>query len=164
MNRVLGFIALCGALALPAAKGMSQEFYVYPGEGQSQEQLEKDKYECYGWAKKQSGYDPMAAPTASTPPPEQKASTARPARGALGGAVGGAIVGGIADDEPGKGAAIGAVGGGLVGGMRRRGQVQKQQRARQQWEQQEASRYQQSRNSYNRAYSACLEGRGYTVK
>jgi hypothetical protein len=31
-------------------------------------------------------------------------------------------------------------------------------------EQEQVAQYQQSRNNYNRAYSACLEGRGYTVR
>jgi len=35
---------------------------------------------------------------------------------------------------------------------------------RRDWEQKEASAYAQNRNEYNRAFSACLEGRGYTVK
>ena len=32
------------------------------------------------------------------------------------------------------------------------------------WEQKEASNYANNRNQYNRAYSACLEGKDYTVK
>ena len=32
------------------------------------------------------------------------------------------------------------------------------------WERREASNYANNRNNYNRAYAACLEGRGYTVK
>ena len=30
----------------------------YPAEGQTEEQTDKDRYECYRWAKSQSGYDP----------------------------------------------------------------------------------------------------------
>lgn len=33
-----------------------------------------------------------------------------------------------------------------------------------QWAQQEAGQYAQNRDTYNRAHSACLEGKGYTVK
>ena len=33
-----------------------------------------------------------------------------------------------------------------------------------QWAQQQAANYAKNRDSYNRAYSACLEGKGYTVK
>ena len=31
---------------------VAQDFYAYPAKGQSSEQTEKDKFECYGWAKK----------------------------------------------------------------------------------------------------------------
>ena len=53
---------------------LASEIVVYPAEGQSNEQMDKDKYECYSWAKGQSGFDPMAPPTASTPPPVQPIS------------------------------------------------------------------------------------------
>jgi hypothetical protein len=38
---------------------VAQDMVVYPAQGQSNEQMEKDKFECYGWAKNQSGFDPM---------------------------------------------------------------------------------------------------------
>ena len=69
----------------------------------------------------------------------------------------------IADDA-GKGAAIGAASGALIGGMRRRDQQSQQQQAEQQWANEQAANYTNQRNNYNRAYGACLEGRGYTVK
>ena len=47
----------------------AQELIVYPAKGQSNEQMEKDKFECYSWAKGQTGFDPMQMPTASSPPP-----------------------------------------------------------------------------------------------
>ena len=142
---------------------MAKEFYIYPTKGQSAEQQEKDKFECYDWAKRQSGFDPMQPVQATRPPPAEKAPTASAGKGLLGGAVGGAIIGGIAGDV-GKGAAIGAVGGGLFGGMRRRDQTAKQDQSRKQWEQEQAANYAQQRNNYNRAYVACLEARNYTVK
>jgi len=40
--------------------------------------------------------------------------------------------------------------------------VASSQQQQQQWEQQ-AAEYAQNRDKYNRAYAACLEGRGYTV-
>lgn len=141
----------------------AQDFYIYPSEGQSQEQLEKDKFECYTWAKNETGFDPMQLPTASSPPPAQEAQQGGVGRGAVTGALGGAAIGAIAGDA-GKGAAIGAVGGGLIGGARRSEQVRREEHNRQQWEQQQAQQYAQARTSYNRAYVACLEARGYSVK
>ena len=48
----------------------ADDLMIYPKEGQSVEQQEKDKFECYGWAKNESGFDPMAPPTATEAPPQ----------------------------------------------------------------------------------------------
>ena len=40
----------------------AQELYIYPAKGQSSQQQEKDKFECYTWAKNDTGFDPMEAP------------------------------------------------------------------------------------------------------
>ena len=48
--------------------------------------------------------------------------------------------------------------------MRRSDQKRQEDAAQKQWEQDQVANYQRSRNSYNRAYGACLEGRGYTVR
>ena len=139
------------------------ELIIYPKKGQSQEQQEQDKFQCYTWAKEQSGFDPMAPPTASTPPPQAEAKKGGVGRGAVGGALLGVAVGAIAGDA-GKGAAIGAVSGGVVGGVRRNDQVNKEKQNEQQWAQKESAQYAQGRNGYNRAFAACMEGRDYTVK
>ncbi len=47
---------------------LAQDLVIYPAQGQTQEQTEKDKYECYAWAKQQSGFDPMQQPVTTTPP------------------------------------------------------------------------------------------------
>lgn len=140
------------------------DLIIYPKEGQSENQQEKDKYECYTWAKKQTGFDPMEVPKATELPPQKEAKKGGALRGAARGALLGTVVGGIADDEWGKGAAIGAAAGGLFGGMRRQEQKRQQEQAEQQWAQEQASQYANKRSNYNRAYSACLEARGYTVK
>ena len=66
--------------------------------------------------------------------------------------------------DAGKGAAIGAASGGVMGGMRRQDQVRQQEQVQERWAQEQAAQYAQKRNHYNRAYGACLEGKGYTVK
>jgi len=139
------------------------DFIIYPKDGQSQEQQEKDKFECYSWAKGQSGFDPMETPRATEAPPAQQAKRGGAGRGAIGGALLGAGIGAIAGDA-GKGAAIGGISGGVFGGARRQGQRRQEEHAEQQWAQDQANQYAQKRNSYNRAYSACLEGKGYTVR
>jgi len=158
----VGFITLITALMfIPSV--FAQEPFIYPDKGQSAEQQEKDKYECYSWAKGQTGFDPMQVPTATAPPPGQEAQQGGVVRGAGRGALTGLAVGAIAGDA-GKGAAIGAASGALIGGMRRNDQQRRQEQEQQQWAEQEAANYANQRNNYNRAYGACLGGRGYTVK
>lgn len=161
-----GMICLAISLslvALFAGPVSAQDFFIYPNEGQSQDQLEKDKFECYSWAKQNTGFDPMQTPQASAPPPQQEAKQGGLVRGAARGAAIGAVGGAIAGDA-GKGAAIGASTGALIGGMRRHDQKRREQQAQEQWARQQAAQYSQQRNNYNRAFAACLEGRGYTVK
>jgi hypothetical protein len=149
-------LALIAAAFLVSTVIAADEFVVYPAKGQSKDQMEKDKYECYQWAKNQSGFDPMKAPTGTTPPPEQKGGVVK---GAAVGALAGVAVGAIAGDA-GKGAAIGAVSGGVIGGVRQRRTNQAQQNSANQ----EAQSVDQQRSAYNKAWAACMEGRGYTVK
>jgi hypothetical protein len=167
-------IACMGLGAAQSAPARAQDVIVYPAKGQSQEQQSRDRYECHSWAVQQTGYDPtMPQPSSgsSAPPPPQPAYPEQPTvgrtavRGAALGAVGGAIGG-----DAGKGAAIGAATGGALGLMRRN-QASRDYAAQQQAyaQQQQQAQYQQNaassqhRASYNRAISACLTGRGYTV-
>ena len=146
------------ASAMICASGFAQDLVIYPRDGQDQETQDKDNYECYGWSKDQSGFDPMAAPTATEPPPQQQAKKG----GVVRGAARGAAVGGIVDGSDGAktGAAVGAV----TGGVRRRSQGKQEAQAQAQYEQEQAAQYQASRDGYNRAYAACMEGRGYSVQ
>lgn len=144
------------SLAFFAVTAYAGEPVIYPAKGQSQKQMEKDKYSCYGWAKNQTGFDPMQPPpTTQAPPPPQGERVKGAARGAATGAVIGAIAG-----DAGKGAAAGAVGGTVIGG------AQQRQKRRQSAEaqQQQSADYNAKRSTYNRAFGACMEGRGYTVK
>lgn len=163
MNELKVCLIFIVVIMMSVPPASAQDPIIYPNEGQSAEQQEKDKFECYTWAKGQTGFDPMQVPTATTPPPGQEAPKGGVVRGAAGGALVGVTAGAIAGDA-GKGAAIGAASGALIGGMRRREQQRQQDQAEQQWANEQAANYTNQRNNYNRAYSACLEGRGYTVK
>ena len=158
MRNRTGSITLILAMMLGTPSVIASDLYVYPAKGQSADQQSKDEYDCYQWAKRDTGFDPMAAPTTSTPAP----SSQQRRGGVLRGGLGGAAIGGIVDGS--DGAAKGAAIGGLLGGVRQRRQNVSAEQERANWEQQEASQYANSRNNYNRAYAACLEGRGYTVK
>ncbi|WP_035058157.1 glycine zipper domain-containing protein [Desulfuromonas sp. TF] len=155
-NTVSGVVAALIFTAFSAGSvRAAAEPIVFPSQGQSDQQMEQDKFNCYQWAKGQTSFDPMQAPTAAAPP-EKKGGVLR---GAAGGALAGAAVGAIAGDA-GTGAAIGAASGGMIGGARRHRSDQAQQEAAQQ----QAAGYEQQRATYNRAWSACMEGKGYTVK
>lgn len=39
---------------------VSPEIFVYPSEGQSDEQRDRDRYECHRWAVDETGFDPMS--------------------------------------------------------------------------------------------------------
>jgi len=157
----LAIVAL--PVLLLTGSSRAQDVYTYPAKGQSQEQQDRDRYECHSWAVKQTGFDPGQPQTAASdthaasnqPLPPQGHVARGAARGAALGAVGGAITG-----DAGTGAAAGAAMGGLAGGMRRR-----QQRLQQNQQQQAAAvnSQQSQRTAYNRAMAACLTGRGYTV-
>jgi hypothetical protein len=162
MRRIaLGFIPLLVGFLFTGI-ALAQDPIIFPAKGKSQEQMEKDKFSCYQWAKSETGFDPMQTPTASAPPPQQQAGRG----GALKGAAVGAGVGALVkrSDSRSKGAATGAVIGGVLGGARQAGQARQDEKARQEWEQQQANEYEQKRRTYNRAFSACMESKGYTVK
>lgn len=137
-------VSALGAVGLLAGSALAQG-YVYPAKGQSPQQQQQDQNECSGWAMQQSGANPAAVPPPSGP---QGQVVRGAARGAAVGAVGGAIGG-----DAGKGAAIGAATGALVGGFKRADQRRAAEQAQS-----------QASAAYSRAFAACLEGRGYTVK
>ena len=146
----------------------AQDPIVYPAEGQSEDQMEKDKYQCYTWARDQTGFDPMKTPTTQSGPPSKEKKVWGAGKTAVAGGAGGAVVGGIASGGSGKGiltgGLIGAAGGALIGGARSSSQRDREEKKRQEWERREANNYARARNKYNRAFGACMEGRGYSVK
>jgi hypothetical protein len=172
--RIATIAIVLGILTL-ANQAVAAAPIIYPAKGQTAEQQSKDEGECQVWAKQNTGIDPLAlADTASQPPPA--AAAAPPAesgqrvKGAARGAAGGAVVGAVAGDA-GKGAAVGAAAGTVAGGSRKRQAERDSQAAGQQAQAQAQQQAQaQSANTqsqlatFNKAYSACLEGRGYSVK
>ena len=148
----MSFIAL--VLASTAA---AQKMAVYPAKGQSAAQQNRDEGECHGWAKRSTGIDPAAV--AQQPVPQETGPATgggERVRGAARGAIGGLAIGAIAGDA-GDGAAIGAVVGTMAGGRQaRRNQAARNDEAQMQ--------RQQTIDTFYRAYAACMEGRGYTIR
>jgi hypothetical protein len=133
--------------------------FVFPSNDQNKETQDADEMACYKWAKEQTGVDPL------NPPEVQAAQVDRSADGtavvgAAGGAAAGAAIGAIAGDA-GKGAAIGAVVGGLRG---RRAKVVGDEMQQQQNNAAASAATEEMMNNFKKAFSACLEGKGYTVK
>jgi hypothetical protein len=144
------------------------QVFVYPTASQSGAQLDRDRYECNAWAVRQTGFDP-SLPVVAPHQRVQVVSVAPQGSDVLAGAATGAIIG-AAVSRPrasGEGAIIGAIAGTLLGA------------ASDQARQQQAAELNQRLNSrgygtdaslearaanFRRAISACLEGRGYTVK
>jgi hypothetical protein len=156
--RASGAILVLALIGAPAA--LAQQPLIYPSKGQSADQQNKDQGECYVWAKQQTGVDPAAVAQASSSQPPPSGPRGERVRGAAGGAAAGAIIGEIADDDAGKGAAVGAVVGTMAGGSRQRRAARNQA----QQQQQVQAQAQGAMATYNRAFTACMEGRGYVVK
>jgi Glycine zipper 2TM domain len=160
--------ARTAAAAPPPPPPINTQVFIYPTSGQSPDQQGRDRYECYLWSVKQTGFDPSQARLA----PHQRVEVvpARP-EGAdtVAGAATGAILGAVIANPHNAGA--GAVGGAIIGGAL--GAASDATRAHQ--AQQIEDRYNRRNNAqyaqveeqasnYRRAMTACLEGRGYTVK
>jgi pectin methylesterase-like acyl-CoA thioesterase len=149
----------------PAAPAQPTKVYFYPLQGQSEAQQDRDRYDCHSWSVRQTGFDPSRHVTSE----EQRASVV-PARSpgqAIGAAAAvGAVIGAIAagPGNTAEGAVVGAMAGTVLGSA---------SAAAEQSNATQASRYRQSRSErrfdqpageFRRAMSACLEGRGYSVK
>ncbi len=135
------------------------KLYVFPAKGQSKQQQKKDEFECYQWAMEQSGIDPLNLPKVEAAP-AQSGPTGGAVKGGAKGAAAGAAIGAIAGDA-GQGAAIGAVAGGVSG--RRAGKKQQKQQ-NQQAQTDAASKEKEMKDSFVKGFSACIEGKGYTIK
>jgi hypothetical protein len=156
------FLFLTGTLLVSAQnQGISGSLglYVFPSNNQSAEQQEADETACFNWAKQQTGYDPMN-PTVAVGAQVDRSADGSAVVGAAGGAAAGAAIGAIAGDA-GQGAAIGAVVGGIRG---RRSKVVRDERQQQANNQAAAQETQRLADNYNKAFAACMEGKGYTVK
>lgn len=152
----------------PVSRQPVTQVYFYPREGQTIKQQSRDHYECYNWAVNQTGFDPgqSAIPqrkrvkVVPMPPPGHDTAVL-----AIAGAVLGALIAG--PRHAGQGALIGAGSGAVAGAV---SDATRQQYAQ---EMQEAYnnkgealdiRYEVNARNFRRAMSACLEGRGYSVR
>jgi hypothetical protein len=144
------------------------QIYFYPTKSQSSEQQSRDHYACYNWAMDQTGFDPSA----SSIIPEQRVRVVpMPPPGhdtiamSIAGAVLGSLIGG--HHHSGEGALIGAAGGamaGLISDASRAEAAKQMEEAYQNSNQGRDLHTEKKALQFRRAMSACMEGRGYTVK
>ncbi len=142
--------------------------YFYPNQGQGPAQQDRDRYECYLWAKEQTGFDPSAPAL----PPHNRVEvvpTSPPGTGTAVGAVTGALLGAAVASrhhEP-AGALIGAVAGGILGTAADAANQEQAARMQRYYDQQadrQTAVTERQATDYQRAFTACLQGRGYTVR
>lgn len=139
----------------------------YPAAGQSPELQARDRYECYQWATKQTGFDPSQVSLA----PHQRFDVVQavpPAHDTVVGAITGALLGAAASNprHAGGGAVVGAIAGAAFGAASDSARQENADRLQQHYDaregQHQAALDEQASN-YRRAMTACIEGRGYTV-
>lgn len=150
MLRIVVCVLVGGVAMLPVTGSSAQDMYVYPTGKQTEQQLGRDKEECHQWAAKQTGVDPekMAAET-------QKSGGGS---GAMSVGIGAAR--GAAQGDAAAGAMHGVGIAGLMRMVRARRQMDQQHESYMQGHQTRQTQLQ----NYDRAYTACLTGRGYTVR
>jgi len=144
------------------------DLYVYPSKGQTEKQLDRDRYECHNWAVAQSHYNPSDTHLA----PHQQVRVVEmppPGRDTAVGAMTGAVIGSSVarPRDQGTGAVAGAIVGAMIGASSDAARQKAASQANTSMSaeaQAERARLERQAADYRRAISACLEGRGYTVK
>jgi hypothetical protein len=148
-------------VAVPAPP--PQRVFVYPANGQSPQQTDRDRYECHVWAVQQTGVDPSR--TDANPYARVVVQPANPpGTGTAVGAISGAILGSIiaGPRNAGAGLVLGGATGAIIGSASD-AQAQAQAQQTQQQINQSAAAGRAQADSYRRAIGACLQGRGYTI-
>ena len=156
---LLGGLAVYGQDSEAVSIAKSLDLFVFPSEDQDQETQDADEIACYKWAMEQSGYDPINPPEIQAEQVDRSPDGAA-VRGAARGAAAGAAIGAIAGDA-GEGAAIGAAAGAMRG---RRAKAVGDEKEQQQKNQEATAKEKELLDNFKKAYSACMEGKGYTVK
>ena len=158
-----------GHLALPPAPQAAAPLYFYPERGQPETVQDRDRFECYRWAVRETGTDPGMTAVRSDEPGRTPATAYHPPRAGGAEVVAGAATGallGAAVSSPRHGGAnvvIGAIFGAALGAAsgearnRAIDDAQTRQAAA-------ADRARQPLDNFRRAMTACMQGRGYRVQ
>ncbi len=184
MVLLIATVAMSAAAQNAASPAKSIGMFAYPKNNQAAEQQLKDENECYASARQNSGIDPQASAPAVPSAEEQQAAQKQAAqeagkgagkggtlKGSARGAAGGAAIGAIAGDA-GTGAAIGATAGAIAGRRQKRKAQKEAQKeaaaqtaqAQQQMQAEAKTQHQAGLDTFKRAFSACMDSRGYSVQ
>ena len=156
----LGLICVGPALAQLSYSGL----YVYPKHGQSADRQSRDAGQCDRSAVEVTGYDPAHPPAATLAEKSlgdqgrtiAKSTVVGSAASSAVGAAAGAAIGRAA-----RGAAMGGAGGAVAGLLRGWFVARRDQQAQ---THQGQVRHAQHHQQYVRAFSACMDARGYSVR
>ncbi|MBA4175116.1 MAG: glycine zipper family protein [Leptothrix sp. (in: Bacteria)] len=153
----------------PPAPVAVAPLYFYPLQHQPEAVQDRDRYECYRWAARETGFDPGMTALRSQGSEVVRGRTYTPAgpNGAdvVAGAATGAILGAAVSSprHAGANAVIGAIFGAALGAAasESRNRAYEDAYARQA---EQAERARAPMNNFRRAMSACMQGRGYQVE
>lgn len=136
--------------------------FVYPSGGQAADKQATDEQECYDWASQTTGIDPSSPPASERPAAAAQEDTAQAAAATgMRSAARNVLIANATDNDWEEAAAIGLVFGSSRGAKHsraRNAQAQKEAVA----QQQQAST--QQVDQFKKAFSACIEGRDYTIR
>jgi len=148
----------------PVPPAPQQTMYFYPELSQSENKQDRDRYECYRWAVRQTGVDPGMTPVRDVPPPVPRAAVRDGSEVVAGGAIG--AITGAAVSGPrhvGQNMVLGAVFGSLIGAAAQEARVQNAEQAYERRLANQQARQQVPLDNFHRAMGACMEGRGYRI-
>jgi hypothetical protein len=153
----------------PAPAPTSAPLYFYPERAQADAVQDRDRFECYRWAVRETGTDPGMTAIRSDDAARAQAGAWLPPRAngaeVVAGAATGALLGAAMSSprHAGANAVLGAIFGAALGAAsgEARNQAIDNAQARQAAN---AERAQQPLDNFRRAMTACMQGRGYRVQ
>ena len=169
MTTVKSFVVFAVLLSAVSLAFAQTDPVIFPKEGQSKEQVKEDKVACQAWAEEETGLDAGVIKAKMELARQEAGTVAKPQegrffkdlfKGAATGAATGAIEQSIGNDIAG-GAAKGTVLGGVFSHEKSQGELREQKIRATDIKLKEL---QDDYQTYLRAYTVCMEAKGYHVK